>query len=154
MNPFDALHQLNLARLSTRRDIANLGIIFRSGTKRGPLRLRSLFKLSASTSRVSPRRPLHRYQVIDVTRGLGRDYLDRSTFGYVAVFNLLPECLFHDGEQELPIAVTAVQTNLNRFLKFASHELDVWDGIFSPRSTIHDHVLRNFSFVSDLDINR
>ena len=89
-----------------------------------------------------------------MTRALGRDYLDRSTFGYVAVFNLLPECLFHDGEQELPISVTAFQTNLNRFLKFASHELDVWDGIFSPRSTIYDHVLRNFSMVSDLDINR
>ena len=32
----------------------------------------------------------------DVTRAPGRDYLDRSMFGYVAVFIFLPECLFHD----------------------------------------------------------
>ena len=71
MNPFEALHQFSLAHLSTRKDIANLGIIFRSVTKTNPLQLRSRFKLSVSTSRSNPRRPAHRYQVINMTGGLG-----------------------------------------------------------------------------------
>ena len=91
LNSFEALHQLNLAPLSTRRDIANLGLIFRAVSGRGPLQLRSLFKLCTSFTRSSPRRPSHRYQVIDNAPRIGRDYLDRNTFGYVDVFNLLLE---------------------------------------------------------------
>ena len=154
LNSFEALHQLNLAPLSTGRNIANLGLIFRAVSGRGPLQLRSLFKLWTSFTRSNPRRPSHRYQVIDDTRSIGRDYLDRSTFGYVAVFNLLPECVFHHDEQVMPISVSAFQTNLNRLLKLASHELDVWDSLFSARSTIHNHVLRNFCNLSDLDAYR
>ena len=151
LSSFEALHRLNLAPLSTRRGIANLGIIFRAITCRGPRQLRVLFKLCTSVHRSSPRRPSHRYQVIDDTRAIGREYLDRSTFGYVAVFNLLPECVFHYDEHDLPISVSAFQSNLNRLLKLVSHESDVWEGLFSPRTTIHNHVLRSFSSVSHLD---
>ena len=151
LTSFVALHQINLAPLSCRRDIANLGIIFRAVTKRGPLQLRSLFRLSSSSLRSSPRRPSHRYQVIDTTRVLGRDYLDRSTFGYVAVFNILPECVFHfEDDAVFPISVSSFQSNLTSLLKSASnHELE-WEGLFSPRTTIFDHVLRRFSQVSSL----
>ena len=151
LNPYEALHHLNLAPLSCRRDIANLGIIFRAVTKRGPHQLRSFFKVSGSNLRSSPRRPSHRYQVIDVTRGLGRDYLDRSTFGYVAVFNLLPECVFHfEDDAVFPISVSAFQANLTCLLKSVSNHVTEWEGLFSPRTTIFDHVLRRFSQVSSV----
>ena len=128
---FEALHHLNLAPLSCRRDIANLGIIFRAVTKRGPHQLRSLFRLSGSFSRSSPRRPPHRYVVVDSTRVLCRDYLDRSTFGYVAVFNLLPECVFHsDDDAVFPVSVSVFQSNLTSLLKSVSNHVTEWEGLF------------------------
>ena len=93
--------------------------------------------------------------VIDSTRALGRDYLDRSTFGYVVVFNMLPECVFHfEDDAVFPISVSSFQSNLTVLLKFASKHVVEWEGIFSPRSTIYDHVLRRFSTFSDLDAHR
>ena len=142
---------LNLAPLSCRRDIANLGIIFRAITRRGPKQLRLLFKLSCSHTRSSPRFPSHRYQVLDEIRNLNRDYLDRSTYGYIAIFNMLPECMFHCDEQVLAISVSDFQSNLNKLLKIVSHELDEWYGVFSPRTTIHDHVLRRFTNLSTVE---
>jgi len=151
ISSFEALHVLNLAPLSCRRDIANLGIIFRAITHRGPKQLRLLFKLSCSHTRSSPRFPSHRYQVLDEIRNLNRDYLDRSTYGYIAIFNMLPECMFHCDEQVLPISVSDFQSNLNKLLKIVSHELDEWFGVFSPRTTIHDHVLRRFTNLSTVE---
>ena len=122
---FEALHQINLVPLINKRDIANLGVIFRAITKRRSHKLRSFFKLSLSSSRSSPRRPSHRYQVIDATRALNRDYLDRSTFGYVAVFNLLPECASHFEDDEVfPISGSSFQSNLIVLLEAASKELE------------------------------
>ena len=133
LSSYVAFHQINLAHLSSRRDIANLGVIFRAITKRGPHQLRFFFKLSLSTSRSSPRRPSHRYQVIDATRALNQDYFDRSTFAYVAVFNLLPECVFYlDGDEVFPISVSSFQSNLNVFLRGASNELEGWEDLFFP----------------------
>ena len=112
-------------------DRANLGVIFRAITKRDPLQLRSLFKLSLSSSRSSPRRPSLRYQVIDATRALNRDYLDRSTFGYVAVFKLLPERAFHlNGDEVFPISVSSFHSKLIVLLRAASNELEGWEGLF------------------------
>ena len=92
--------------------------------------------------------------MIDDTRNLGRDYLDRSTLGYVAVFNILPECVFHYDEHELPITVSQFQSNLNVLLKSASNDLDGWEGLFCPRATIFDHLLRRFSTLANLDAYR
>ena len=124
------MHQSNLAAVSTGRDIANLGLIFRVVFCAGPRQLRSLFSLCIIFTCSSPRRPLHRYQVIDETCGIGRDYLDRYTFGYVVVFIFLPERVFHHDEQDLPISVSAFQSNLNCLLKLSNHELGGWDGLF------------------------
>ena len=113
--------------------------------------MRSLFRLSGSFSRSSPRRPSHRFQVCDTTRVLGRDYLDRSCFGYVAVFNLLPECVFHSEDDAVfPVSVSSFQSNLTVLLKSASNHVVEWEGLFSPRTTIFDNVLRRFSNISNL----
>ena len=79
----DALHAFNLAPLSSRRDMANLGILYRVVTRRGPRQLQELFMLDRNVRRSSPRRDVHRFQIVDETRDLHRDYLNRSTFGYV-----------------------------------------------------------------------
>ena len=50
--------------------------------------------LGGRAPRKSPRFPSHRYQVADEIRSLNRDYLDRSTYDYIAVFNFLLERCF------------------------------------------------------------
>ena len=72
----------------------------------------------------------------------------------VACIKLLPECAFHSDEHGLPISVKLFQSNLSCLLKLASNHLDEWDNLFCPRSTIHNHLLRRFSVVSDLDAYR
>ena len=136
---------MNLAPLSTRRDIANLGIIFRSFVRRGPKQLQQLFRPAApSFTRSSPRFRTHSFQVEDATRQLHRDYLDRSTFGYVAIFNLLPECVFQSVEYQWPIPVKEFQGNLNKLLKLCSIDEVYWANLFSPRFELHNHLLRDY----------
>ena len=124
--------------------MANLGIIFRSITKRGPSQLQEFFKLDHNFRRSSPRRSAHRFQIVDSTRQLHRDYLNRSTFGYVGIFNLLPDVLFDSDSESQPIPVKEFQKNLNRFLKLLSSDIDGWESIFSPRVALAHHVLLNF----------
>ena len=102
---FDGLHVFNLAPLSCRRDIASLGIIYRAITNRGPLQLRNLSQLDIASRRSSPRWRTHSYQVLDTTTHLHRDYLNRSTFGYVRIFDILPEIVFYDVDYDVPVPV-------------------------------------------------
>ena len=117
---FDALQSFNLAPLSIRRDMANLGIIYRALLRQGPRQLQGLFRVDIRDRRSSRRRQMHEFQVLDETRCLNRDYLDRSTFGYVAIFNLLPAVVFHSVEFESPIPVKEFQKNLNNLVKYMS----------------------------------
>ena len=105
ISSFDALQSFNLAPLSTRRDMANLGIIYRALLRQGPRQLQALFRFDARERRTSPRWQVHQYQVLDETRCLNCDFLNRSTFGYVAIFNLLPSVVFHSVEFDSPIPV-------------------------------------------------
>ena len=141
----DALHCFNLAPLSCRRDIANLGIVYRAAMRRGPKQLQKLFVLDCSTRRVSPRSSQHRFQVRDEYRRLHRDYINRSTLGYIGVFNLLPDLVFLDPEYDVPIPVSTFQKNLNTLLKVACMHVDNWSEIFSPRVSLYNHVLKVFS---------
>ena len=79
----DALHVLNLAPLSCRRTISNLGIIYRAITNRGPAHFHKFFRLDILSRISSPRWRTHGFQVCDETSSLQRDYITRSTFGYV-----------------------------------------------------------------------
>ena len=58
---FDALQSFNLAPLSTRRDIANLGIIYRAALHQGPRQLQALFRLDGRFLRTSPRSQTHEF---------------------------------------------------------------------------------------------
>ena len=149
----DALHAFNLAPLSSRRDMANLGILYRAVTRRGPRQLQELFKLDRNVRRSSPRRDVHRFQILDETRELHRDYLNRSTFGYVGVFNLLPDVVFVSEDFECPIPVKEFQKNLNKLVKLASHDVDNWHLLFSPRLPLFDHLIRGFQHVNRVHLS-
>ena len=109
----------NLAPLSSRRDIANLGVVYRAALRKGPKKLWQFFILDSSNRRCAPRFSFDRYQVCDRYRELHRDDVNRSTLGYISIFNLLPDvCFVMDGEQ-LPISVKAFQQNLTSLLRLA-----------------------------------
>ena len=130
--------------LSSRRDIANLGVIYRAVLRRGPKKLWKFFALDSTSRRTSPRFSFHRYQVLDSYRELHRDYINRSTLGYVSVFNLLPDaCFIMDGEQ-LPISVKTFQQNLTNLLRFVCRIDDGWQDLFSPRLPLTGHLLHDF----------
>ena len=97
----------------------NSGIIYRAVTRRGPNKLWKFFTLDTVARRSSPRWNFHRYQVADTYRSLHRDYVNRSTLGYVAIFNLLPDVVFVFDDEKLPISVQSFQTNLTRLLRVA-----------------------------------
>ena len=128
--------------------MANLGVIYRAILRRGPKQLQQLFQRDISSRRSSPRFVCHNFQVIDNTRNLHRDFLDRSTFGYVAIFNLLPQAVFESSEFDQPIPVKEFQRNLNNLLKFVSRIEVYWANMFSPRFELYNHLIRDFHHVS------
>ena len=148
LNQDEAFQDYNLAPLSSRRDIANLGLIYRAILRQGPRQLRDLFQLDHSAVRSSPRFVKHLFQVVDATRDLHREYLDRSTFGYVAIFNLLPPVMFHSQEYDQPIPVKEFQRNLTKLLRLSSHVEVFWPNLFNPRFELHNHLIRDFHNVS------
>ena len=152
MSPLDAFTVYNLAPLCARRDISNLGIIYRALTRRGPKKLWNLFHLDTQVRRTSPRWQIHRYQARDDYRCLHREYLNRSTFGYVSVFNLLPDAVFVFGDEKLPISVKCFQQNLTRLLRFVSGIEDCWYELFSPRAALSSHLLLHFRNLDELPV--
>ena len=148
LNPNEALTVFNLAPLATRRDTANLEVIYCAILRRGSKQLQQLFQGESSTRRSSPRFVCHNFQVIDNTRNLHRDFLDRSTFGYVAIFNLLPQAVFESSEFDQPIPVKEFQRNLNNLLKFVGRIEVYWANMSSARFELHNHLIRGFHQVS------
>ena len=106
--------------------------------------MQALFRLDGRFRRTSPRWQTHEFQVLDETRCLNRDFLNRSTFGYVAIFNLLPSVVFHSVDFDSPIPVKEFQKNLNNLVKYVSHDLVTWEFMYSPRCPLHCHSLHNF----------
>merc|ERR1712110_444462 len=89
MDEREALMSFRLAPLRSRRDIAALGIIHRAVLGKGPPQLIHFFRVdNVPPGLRSARR--HNRQVIDDYERLHRDYINRSVFGYVWVYNLLP----------------------------------------------------------------
>ena len=136
--------------MSARRDIANLGVVYRPVLRRGPRKLWPFFTLDNSSRRSSPRFSFHRYQVLDRYRELHRDHINRSTLGYISIFNALPDaCFVMEGEQ-LPISVKAFQQNLTRLLRLVCRIDDGWQELFSPRLPLTGHLLHSFRNVDVL----
>ena len=127
----DALIHFNLASLSIRRDIAALGIIHRAMLGKGPFHLRQFFIRDSNPSRSHPRlsRRRHSFQVLEVYDGLHRDYINRSVFGYIWIYNLLPEEIVDCRD------VKSFQGKCQKVLKdLASSGIEDWTLAFSPRA--------------------
>ena len=80
----DALLQFKLAPLHTRRDIAMLGVIHRTAIGQGPPQFRRLFPLSRY-----PPLGSHGRHIVDFRAHHRQEYFQRSTFGYVKIYNEL-----------------------------------------------------------------
>ena len=126
----DALLNFNLAPLATRRDFMALGVIHRALLGQGPAQLRRFFYLDDDPGKYPTRLGVrrHRFQVQDDYYHLHKDYINRSVFGYIWVYNLLP---FEPAE--FP-SVKAFQRKCQDILKtLARTAHPCWKNTFSPR---------------------
>ena len=84
----NALMNFNLAPLSTRRDIAMLGVVHRAVLQEGPEQLRQFFEidetLKSSPTRAATRR--HKRQLVEHRRGRFSETVRRSALGLVFEF--------------------------------------------------------------------
>ena len=132
----DALFAFNLAPLSTRRDIAMLGVIHRTVLGLGPDQFHKFFRRNwaARVSKTRLARRRHDKQLVDPRQGQFSEQLRRSALGLVAIYNLLP--------QEVVDAptVSLFQSQLQALLGVAMRRSS-WQELFSPRVPLFRHML-------------
>ena len=140
VSALDALLHFKLAPLAARRDIANLGIIHRAILGLGPRQLQKFFQLSHNPEPVRSLRytRYHDRQVLDPFRPLHRDYINRSTLGYIAIYNWLPNWVV------CAESVSCFQGRLQSMMvDVAQSGFQNWDVIFSNRIPSQFHPLRS-----------
>ena len=86
LTPEDALLNFRLAPLHSRRDMSILGVIHRAARGQGPSQLRRLFPLQQRLAATAS----HHFQISNIAADCGQEYMGRSAFGYVAIYNCLP----------------------------------------------------------------
>ena len=126
----DALLFFNLAPLSIRRDLSALGFIHRTLLGKGPTQFRDFFRLDTNScyrrTRQGSRR--HHRQLEDPYQHFHKDYINRSVFGYIWIYNALPEDVV---EAE---TVKIFQKRCQLLLKdLVSSGNPYWKATFSPR---------------------
>ena len=142
MSDTDALLSFNLAPLSSRRDMAMLGVIHRAVLGLGPKQLNKFFQVQVpqplpSCTRRAGRR--HGKQLVEFRSVDQLCILGRSALGLVAVYNLLPADVVALG------SVQSFQAVLQGMLRVsASSGVDGWERLFSPRECMHRHPLHVF----------
>ena len=134
----EALCNFRLAPLSSRRDIALLGVIHRSVLGLGPTQFSEHFKPAAAKNymgREAVRR--HGRQLQTHRQGQYLEILGNSILGLIDVYNLLPTHMVNES------TVTGFQTELQKYLvKAATSEVHEWQNMYSPRLAIYAHPLR------------
>ena len=118
-----ALNKFHLAPLTTRRDIAMLGLIHRTAMGKGPAQFKEFFKRDPhSTALHDPRNDSN----APITR--------RSALGLVAIYNMLPPSVL------VARSVSAFQRSLQEcVVKFALSGYPQWAELFSPRIPLVSH---------------
>jgi uncharacterized protein YjiS (DUF1127 family) len=120
-----ALTHFNLAPLSSRRDMAMLGMIHRTMLGKGPAQFLQLFKKAADRKFEDPR------------SRLGGELVKRSAFGLVAIYNLLP----HSCRQAN--TVKDFQQSIQQLIKERAEEgCQDWANTLSPRIPLDRHPLK------------
>ena len=135
----DSLMHFALAPLSTRRDIAMLGIIHRSVLGKGPPLLHQFFRLDLASP--PPRAPpRHSRHLVDPCGLRSPDYLLNSALGSVRIYNLLPNSVVR--AKSVNNFQSSLQLLLRGYLCSPSSALD-WQYLFSPRTALAHHPLRH-----------
>ena len=124
-----ALVSFNLAPLSSRRDMAMLGLIHRSALGDGPPQFQQFFQPAAPPPHTHhtryQARARHRRQLADPIDGTHTEYLKRSVFGLIKVYNDLPP------EIADCTTVQAFQAGLQQRLRgLAAQEMFRWELAF------------------------
>jgi hypothetical protein len=118
-----ALNKFHLAPLTTRRDIAMLGLIHRTAMGKGPAQFKEFFKRDPHT------KALH-----DPRNDSNAPITRRFALGLVAIYNLLPQSI--RGSK----TVSAFQRSLQEcVVKFALAGYPQWAEVFSPRIPLVSH---------------
>ena len=127
-----------LIPLSSRRDVAMLGVIHRSGLGRGPPSVSVFFPPGRIPERRTRVTRCHSKPVADFTEFLPQDYIARSALGYAPVYNLLPERIVQ------ATCVKQFQCLLQRLVidRAAGGAAD-WQCTLSSRVSLCTHPLRS-----------
>ena len=118
-----ALVEFHLAPLSTRRDIAILGLIHRTTLGKGPPQFQKYFKQHR-----------HNLTLHDPRSDSNSPLIQRSALGLVAIYNMLPlSC-------RSARSVSAFQKSLQEIVtKYAVSGYPQWSDVFSPRLCLTSH---------------
>ncbi len=150
MSRAEALFACNLAPLSTRRDIAMLGVVHRAVLGRGPPQFQDFFAVTGH----APTGNRHRLQIKEYVGGSDEswtelawasaphaptpDYVSRSALGLCTVYNLLPADIVEGSSN-----VKVFQHKLQQLVKDACRGgCPHWEMIFSPRWETARHPLQ------------
>ena len=142
VSTLEALMVFNLAPLSTRRDIAMLGLVHRTVLGKGPKHFQKFFtleeKLPHARTRLGKKREEHGRQLRDPRARTHLNVVRRSALGLVAVYNLLPAKVVQLQE------VKDFQRALQELVKErACANCENWHLTLSPRLALHNHPLTN-----------
>ncbi len=131
----DAFLMYNLAPLSSRRDIASLGVLYKCVLGTAPAPIASFFPL-ASPQQTSVQTRLqvsrHSKQLFDRVAANSTDVFKRSLFGRVRVFNRLPEVVIQSE------SVSAFQSSLAKAMRKAAASNRNWSNVFSTSQCVKD----------------
>ena len=147
MTELDALNHCHLAPLSTRRDIAILGLVHRNVLGKGPTHFCKFFRADEKTREEG--RGRHRMQLVEYSGGhwsyfmypnsRPADYVKHSMLGLTTVYNRLPRHVVEESSN-----VASFQTALQHMvLETANAGTHNWQTLFSPRIPRHRHLLRD-----------
>ena len=126
----EALQRYNLAPLTSRRDIAMLGLLHRVTLGDVSEQIRSLFPKQTAArpentraTQLGLRRHQHQFAVPSFTT----DILKRSIFGLIVVYNLLPARVVES--KTVKVFQSRLQSGLR---KAAALDIDGWQCILAP----------------------
>ena len=141
LSDLEALMVFNLAPLTTRRDVAMLGLIHRTVLKKGPEQFQQYFALQTQARRPNTRgqarREEHGRQLQDYRTSSHLNVVRRSALGLVAVYNLLPARIVHLA------TVKDFQVALQDLVKQRAQEgCEDWKHSLSPRIPLYRHPLK------------
>ena len=125
-----ALVHFHLAPLSTRRDIAMLGLIHRAVLGKGPSQFAEFFRRDLQ----------HSMKLVDPRASSRSPLIKRSALGLVAVYNLLPHKVVCEK------SVSAFQKGLQELIKsFVVTGHPKWSEVLSPRLLLMLHPVTTIS---------